>query len=215
MAVVVRPRRWRARPSWSPAATGGIGKATAIGLAALGARVAITGRDLCAPRQPRPTSMRRPATRMSTRSPPTCRRRPRSVAWPQRCSTRTRAWTSWSTMSADSGRRAMSPPTGWSTRSRVNHLAAFLLTDLLLDRLKASAPARVVTVSSGAHRMGRIDFDDLQGERQYSGRGLQPVEAGQRHVHLRVGPPTGGTGVTATVLHPGVVSTGFGAEDHR
>src|SRR5207302_6323352 len=43
----------------------------------------------------------------------------------------------------------------------LNHLAPFLLTHLLLDRLKASAPARVVTVSSGAQSMGRIDFDDL------------------------------------------------------
>jgi retinol dehydrogenase 14 len=40
----------------------------------------------------------------------------------------------------------------------------------LLDRLQASAPARVVTVSSGAHPMGRIDFDDLQGERSYQGQ---------------------------------------------
>ena len=51
----------------------------------------------------------------------------------------------------------------------LNHLAPFLLTNLLLDRLIASAPARVVTVSSGAQSMGRIDFDDLQGERNYSG----------------------------------------------
>jgi len=47
----------------------------------------------------------------------------------------------------------------------LNHLAPFLLTNLLLDRLKQSAPARVVTVSSNAQAMGRIDFDDLQGER--------------------------------------------------
>jgi NAD(P)-dependent dehydrogenase (short-subunit alcohol dehydrogenase family) len=51
----------------------------------------------------------------------------------------------------------------------VNHLAPFLLTNLLLDRLKHSAPAQVVTVSSNAHTRGRIDFDDLQGERSYSG----------------------------------------------
>ena len=52
----------------------------------------------------------------------------------------------------------------------LNHLAPFLLTNLLLDRIKAAAPARVVTVSSGAQAMGRIDFDDLQGERRYSGQ---------------------------------------------
>jgi retinol dehydrogenase-14 len=52
----------------------------------------------------------------------------------------------------------------------LNHLAPFLLTSLLLDRLTAGAPARIVTVSSGAHEGGRIDFDDLQVERDYSGQ---------------------------------------------
>ena len=67
----------------------------------------------------------------------------------------------------------------WNTRHQtadglertfaLNHLAPFLLTHLLLDRLKQSAPARVVTVSSNAQAQGRIDFDDLQGARSYSG----------------------------------------------
>ena len=75
----------------------------------------------------------------------------------------------------------------------LNHLAPFLLTNLLLDRLIASAPARVVTVSSGAQSMGTIDFDDLMGERNYSGSArLQPVEAGQRDVHLRARAATRG-----------------------
>ena len=52
----------------------------------------------------------------------------------------------------------------------LNHLAPFLLTNLLLERLKESGPARVVTVSSGAQAMGRIDFADLQAERSNSGQ---------------------------------------------
>lgn len=96
----------------------------------------------------------------------------------------------------------------------VNHLAAFLLTDLLLDRLKASAPSRVVTVSSGAQSMGTINFEDLQGERIYSGQTAynQSKLAGVMFTY-ELARRLDGTGVTATVLHPGVVNTAFGAED--
>src|SRR5690242_3488838 len=57
---------------------------------------------------------------------------------------------------------------GYEKTFAVNHLAPFLLTNLLLERLRASAPARVVTTSSGAHGGGRLDFDDLQSERSWS-----------------------------------------------
>jgi NAD(P)-dependent dehydrogenase (short-subunit alcohol dehydrogenase family) len=52
----------------------------------------------------------------------------------------------------------------------LNHLAYFLLTNLLLDKIKTSAPARIINVSSGAHTSGKIEFDNLQGERDYSPR---------------------------------------------
>jgi NAD(P)-dependent dehydrogenase (short-subunit alcohol dehydrogenase family) len=96
----------------------------------------------------------------------------------------------------------------------LNHLAPFLLTNLLLDRLKATAPARVVTVSSGAHAMGRIDFDDLQGsatysgQRAYNGSKLANVMFTYALARLLVG-----SRVTATVLHPGVANTNFGGDD--
>ena len=97
----------------------------------------------------------------------------------------------------------------------VNHLAAFLLTNLLLERLKASAPARVVTVSSGAQAMGRIDFDDLQGARKYSGqRAYNQSKLANVMFTYELARRLEGTGVTANVLHPGVVRTAFGAEDH-
>jgi retinol dehydrogenase 14 len=96
----------------------------------------------------------------------------------------------------------------------VNHLAGFLLTNLLLDRLKASAPARVVTVSSGAQSMGAIDFKDLQGERSYSGqKAYNQSKLADVMFTYELARRLEGTGVTATALHPGVVSTGFGAED--
>jgi hypothetical protein len=69
-----------------------------------------------------------------------------------------------------SGPLAGSPPTAWSTPFAVNHLAPFLLTGLLLDRLTASAPTRIVTVSSAAHATGTTNFGDLEGERRYSGQ---------------------------------------------
>ena len=58
---------------------------------------------------------------------------------------------------------------GYESTFAVNHLAPFLLTKLLLDRLRESAPARIVNVSSGAHSSGRIDLDDLQMARGFDG----------------------------------------------
>ena len=96
----------------------------------------------------------------------------------------------------------------------LNHLAPFLLTDLLLDRLKANGRARVVTVASGAHTMGRIDFDDLQGERSYSGsRAYNQSKLANVLFTYELARRLEGSGVTANALHPGVVRTGFGADD--
>jgi NAD(P)-dependent dehydrogenase (short-subunit alcohol dehydrogenase family) len=66
-------------------------------------------------------------------------------------------------------RRRELTPDGHETTFAINHLAPFLLTNLLLDRLRASAPARIVVTSSDAHRGGLLDFDDLELERRWSG----------------------------------------------
>ena len=96
----------------------------------------------------------------------------------------------------------------------LNHLAPFLLTNLLLDRLKHSAPARVVTVSSNAQAMGRIDFDDLQGERSYSGsKAYNQSKLANVLFTYELARRLQASAVTANALHPGVVSTSFGAED--
>ena len=76
------------------------------------------------------------------------------------------------------------------TTFAVNHLAYFLLTNLLLDVIERSAPARIINVSSAAHTYGQIDFDDLQGEKNYSGcASVCELEAGEHFLHLRAGAP--------------------------
>jgi retinol dehydrogenase 14 len=95
-----------------------------------------------------------------------------------------------------------------------HHLAPFLLTNLLLDRLQQSAPARVVTVSSHVQATGRIDFDDLQGERTYSGaRAYSQSKLANVLFTYELARRLQATAVTANALHPGVVRTSFGAED--
>jgi NAD(P)-dependent dehydrogenase (short-subunit alcohol dehydrogenase family) len=96
----------------------------------------------------------------------------------------------------------------------LNHLAPFLLTDLLLELLKASAPARIVTVASGAQSLGTIDFDDLMGETSYSGqRAYNQSKLANVMFTYELASRLGGTGVTANAMHPGVTNTSFSAED--
>ncbi len=98
---------------------------------------------------------------------------------------------------------------GLETTFAVNHLASFLLTNLLLEALKASAPARVVNIASSAHT-STLDFDNLQGEKRYNG--MQAYSASKLCNILftyELARRLQGTGVTANCLHPGVVRTGL------
>jgi len=92
----------------------------------------------------------------------------------------------------------------------LDHLACFLLTNLLLDKIKASAPARIINVSSGAHTSGKIEFDNLQGERDYSHRAYGNSKLATILFTMELARRLEGTGVTVNALHPGFVSTGFG-----
>ena len=92
----------------------------------------------------------------------------------------------------------------------VNHLAPFLLTNLLLDRLKASAPARIITTASQAHQGAQIPFDDLNAEGSYRGFGRYgQTKLANILFTSELGWRLEGTGVTASCFHPGLVASGF------
>jgi NAD(P)-dependent dehydrogenase (short-subunit alcohol dehydrogenase family) len=90
----------------------------------------------------------------------------------------------------------------------VNHLAHFLLTNLLLDRIRESAPARIVNVASDGHKLGKLDFDDLQSERNYGWmRSYSTSKLANVLFTYELARHLQGTGVTANCLHPGAVAT--------
>jgi NAD(P)-dependent dehydrogenase (short-subunit alcohol dehydrogenase family) len=193
-------------------ASGGIGQATALGLRAMGAHVAITGRDRdrteAAARVIRAAGggvdvfvadlsaqveVRRLAAEVLERLGPIHVLVNNVGGY-------------WNTrhVTADGLERTFA----------LNHLAPFLLTDLLVDRLAQSAPARVVTVASHAHTMGRIDFDDLQGESSYSGgRAYNQSKLANVLFTYELARRLQGISITANAVHPGMVRTSFGAED--
>jgi NAD(P)-dependent dehydrogenase (short-subunit alcohol dehydrogenase family) len=193
--------------------TGGIGKATALGLAALGAHIAVTGRHPTrvedAVREIREAGGGQVDAFVADLSIQSEVRRLAGEVLgrlPRIDVLVNNVGGYWNTrhLTADGLERTFA----------LNHLAPFLLTSLLIDRLKGSAPARVVTIASNAHKLGRIDFDDLQCERSYSGaRAYNQSKLANLLFSYELARRLAGTGVTANALHPGVVRTGFGAED--
>ncbi len=100
---------------------------------------------------------------------------------------------------------------GYEMTFGVNHLAHFLLTDLLLELIKSSAPARIINVSSGAHTGAKVDFDDLQAETGYAGmRSYGQSKLANVLFTNELARRLEGSNVTVNSLHPGVVKTGFG-----
>jgi retinol dehydrogenase-14 len=193
--------------------TGGIGKATALGLARMGARLAIIGRD-------------RERTEEAAREIRAVGGEQVDVFVADLCSQSEVRRLADEVLQRLSGIDVLVNNVGgyWNSRDvtadglehtfALNHLAPFLLTNLLLDRLKQSAQARVVMVSSHAQGMGRIDFDDLQGERSYSGsRAYNQSKLANVLFTYELARRLQATSVTANALHPGVVNTSFGAED--
>ncbi|MBM7830844.1 NAD(P)-dependent dehydrogenase (short-subunit alcohol dehydrogenase family) [Agromyces cerinus] len=208
-----RSEESRSRVALITGATGGIGKATALGLARTGMQLAIVGRD-----RERTDAIARTVREAGAAdvqafvadlsSQAEVRRLADEVLQrlPRLDVLVNNVGGFWQTrhLTADGLERTFA----------VNHLAPFLLTNLLLDRLKQSAPSRVVTVSSNAHRTGRVDFDDLQGERNYSGsRAYDQSKLANVLFAFELARRLRGTLVTSNALHPGVVRTAFGAED--
>ncbi len=108
----------------------------------------------------------------------------------------------------------MLSPDGIEMTFAVNVLAPFLLTTMLNDKLKSSAPSRIVNVSSAASNNAKIDFDDLQGEKKYSSfRIYGQSKLALNLITVEFSRRLEGTGVTANFLHPGVIRTELGTRD--
>jgi NAD(P)-dependent dehydrogenase (short-subunit alcohol dehydrogenase family) len=194
--------------------TGGIGKAAAVALTAMGAQVGITGRDRTRADRAAEEIARGSGNRavdvfvadMSSQAEVRRLAGEVLVAYPRLDVLVNNVGGFWAHhhVTAD----------GLEHTFALNHLAPFLLTSLLLERLKASTAARIVTVSSGAQSMGKIDFDDLMGKHQYSGQAAyNNSKLANVMFTYELAKRLDGTGVTANVLHPGVTSTAFGSED--
>jgi len=101
---------------------------------------------------------------------------------------------------------------GLETTFAVNHIGYFLLSRLLEPKLCASAPARIVNIASGAHRGATIRFDDLMGAHAYDGwRAYAQSKLANIVFTYELARRLAGTGVTANCLHPGAVATNFGS----
>ena len=193
-------------------ATSGIGRATAIGLARLGARLVLLGRN--------PERCSETLAALETEAG-------RSDVDLVRCDMSTLA----GIRAAADEVSALAPRIdvlvnnagvtmtsrtetgdGFETTFAVNHLAYFAFTGHLLPNIVAAAPARIVNVASDAHRFVKgIDLDDLQSERSFSGmRVYGQSKAANIHFTRELARRLEGTGVTVNALHPGGIRSNLG-----
>ncbi len=98
----------------------------------------------------------------------------------------------------------------------IGYLSHFLLTNLLLDRLKTSAPSRVINVTSDAHFGGHVDFDSMRCEKPYrASRSYSQTKLAQVLFTYELARILKGTGVTVNCVHPGAVRTNWGSSGGR
>jgi len=189
--------------------TNGIGKATAQALAAMGATVIIVGRDVLKTSQVA-EEIRAASGSNTVESLLADLSSPQEVRW--LADKFKRKYSHLHVLINNAGgffMRRQLRGNGIEMTFALNHLAGFLLTNLLLDALKASAPARIINVSSNAHASGKIEFDNLQGEREYGPRAYDNSKLANILFTMELARRLEGTGVTANALHPGFVATAF------
>jgi retinol dehydrogenase-12 len=192
-------------------ATSGIGKATATALARLGATVVLVGRDRGR------TEAAAAEIGSVSGSPPRAEiadlaslEQVRGLA--ERLAGLERIDVLINNAGLVLGERRVTPD-GLEHVLALNHLAPFLLTSLLRPKLTASAPARVITVTSDAHSAARLDLSDLNLERDWdSWRSYANSKLANIMFTRELARRLDGTGVTANCAHPGVVRTGFGRQ---
>jgi len=111
--------------------------------------------------------------------------------------------------------KATYTPEGFETVFCVNHLASFLFTELLLDRLKESAPSRILQINSEGHRFNGLDITDLNWKkRHYTGlRGYGASKTAQLLTVWEINDRLKNTGVTVNAMHPGDVKTQIGSNN--
>jgi retinol dehydrogenase-12 len=195
--------------------TNGIGKATAQELARMGATVVIVGRDVLKTSQV-VEEIRAASSSNTVDSLLADLSSPQEVQW--LADKYKRKYSHLHVLINNAGgfflQRQLSVD-GFEMTFALNHLASFLLTDLLLDTIKASAPARIINVSSNAHTSGKIEFDNLQGEREYGPRAYDNSKLANILFTMELSRRLEGTGVTVNALHPGFVATGFAKNNGR
>lgn len=187
-------------------ATSGLGRATALALAASGADVLLAGRD-------RERGERALADAQAAGAGPgsalllydlSSQRQVRELAEELHARLE-RLDVLVNNAGVDVGRREVTGD-GLELTFAVNHLAPFLLTGLAMDLLEAAGAARVITLTSGAHYQGKIDFDDLQGERRFSGqRAYNQSKLANVLFTLELARRLGGREVTVNCVDPGWV----------
>jgi len=203
---------WKTKTIVVTGATSGIGRATALGLAKLGSRLILVGRD--AGRAEETSAEIQDVT--GRKDVEVVRGDFARLAEVRRVADELLARTEAIHVLVNNAGVTMmkrtTTPDGFETTFAVNHLGYFLFTGLLLPRLRAAAPgARIVNVASDAHRWGALDFDDLQNEREYKAMKVYGQSKTANILYTReLARRLAGSGVTVNALHPGAVATRLG-----